>query len=477
MVLIVALLAYLVLLLLVSKRAGGKDNDADFFLGNRRSPWWAVAVGMVGASVSGVSFVSVPGWVPATSFSYMQMVLGFLLGYVVVAFLLLPIYYNSGNVSIYSFLESRLGRMGRLTGSLFFLVNKLLGAAVKFYVAAFVLYEMVGVEMLSYPLFVLLCVTFVYLYTYKSGIRAVVWTDFLQTFVMVLTLVLLIRSVLSMMNLDFGEGVRYVYESAYSKIFCFDDWSSRRFFWKQFISGAFVVIVMTGLDQDMIQKNLSCRTLREAQRNMMSYAVIFIPVNLLFLSLGLLIASHYGFDNLPAAGDALLPYFVKESGQLAMVCFSVGMLASSLSSVDSAMTAMTTSFITDILGKKGGSYSPSFRHRIHLVVAASLCLLVVLLDFVRNEHAIDLIYQLVSYLYGPLLGMFAFCILHKDVTLSTRWMIVVAILSPIISYWLSIKIRTSFGYEMGYELLLLNGLLTYSAILFLKLFTSCGRSS
>lgn len=465
---IAVLIAYLCVLVLVSKRMGGNDSDADFFLGNRRSPWWAVAIGMVGASVSGVSFVSVPGWVPATSFTYMQMVLGFLLGYVVVAYVLLPIYYKSGKVSIYSVLSARLGGVGRLTGAIFFLVNKLLGASVKFYVAAFVLFQMADLQWLPYPFFVVLCLLFVYLYTYKSGIKAVVWTDLLQTLVMVLTLVLLLRAVLAAMGMDFVEGIRFVRESSYSQIFQWEDWSSRNYFWKQFVSGAFVVVVMTGLDQDMIQKNLSCRSLREAQRNMMSYAFIFIPVNLLFLMLGLLIASHYGMDTLPAVGDGLLPYFVKESGALAMVCFSVGMLASSLSSVDSAMTAMTTSFLNDVL-RREGACDASFRHKIHLGVAACVGVLVVLLDFMRNNHAIDLIYQLVSYLYGPLLGMFAFCLFHKKARLESRWVAVVALLSPILSYWVSIKIRTAFSYEMGYELLLLNGLLTYVGILLVSL--------
>lgn len=467
--LVIAIIVYLCLLVWVSRRAGGKDSDADFFVGNRRSPWWAVAIGMVGASVSGVSFVSVPGWVPVTSFSYMQMVFGFLLGYAVVALILLPIYYNSQGISIYAILENRLGRVGRLTGSVFFLVNKLLGASVKFYVAAYVLFKITDLTFIPYPVFVLLAILFVYLYTYKGGIRTVVWTDLLQTLVMVLALVLLLQSALSALHMDFMEGVRYVKESAYSKIFFFEDWSSRRYFWKQFISGAFVVIVMTGLDQDMIQKNLSCRSLREAQRNMLSYAFIFIPVNLLFLGLGLLVASYYGFDSLPATGDALLPHFVKETGALAMLCFSIGMLASSLSSIDSAMTAMTTSFISDILGKKTGEYDASFRHRVHLGVAVCVGLLVVLLDFIRNEHAIDLIYQLVSYLYGPLLGMFAFCLLHKRLLCRTKWVALAAAVSPVLSHLISIKIRTSFGYEMGYELLLLNGLLTYLGLLLCSL--------
>lgn len=472
---IAVLVLYFCLLTLVSKCVGGNDSGADFFLGNRRSPWWAVSIGMVGASVSGVSFVSVPGWVPATSFSYMQMVLGFLVGYVVVAFLLLPIYYKSGGVSIYAFLSLRLGNAGRKAGACFFLVNKLLGAAVKFYVAAYVFFRLSGIDSLPFPLFVVLCVAFVYLYTYKGGIKSIVWTDLLQTFLMVASLALLLREVLSLLGLDWCSGMAFVMDSDLSRVFFFDDWNARSYFWKHFVSGAFVVVVMTGLDQDMIQKNLSCRTLREAQRNMLAYGVLFIPVNLLFLSLGLLLVSYYGIGALPASGDDLLPYFVDGAGPVALACFSVGMLSSSFSSVDSSMTAMTTSILSDLMDKDVSSVTSAFRHKVHLCVALCVCLCVLALDLVKSEHAIDVIYQLVSYLYGPLLGMFAYCILHRKGRVDSGWLFGVTVLSPFVSYVLSKKIRTSFGYEMGYELLLLNGVLTYLGILSLHLLTSVGR--
>ena len=475
--LILLLVLYFCLLAYVSYRTGKNDSGADFFLGNRRSPWWAVSIGMVGASVSGVSFVSVPGWVPVSSFSYMQMVLGFLVGYVIVAFLLLPIYYNSGNVSIYSFLTSRLGESGRKTGAAFFLLNKLMGAAVKFYVAAYVLYQLSDVGFIPFHVFVLLCVSFVYFYTYRGGIRSIVWTDLLQTLLMVLSLALLLHKALSLMDLDWSSGFRYVADSSMSRIFYFDDWSTRTYFWKLFVSGAFVVVVMTGLDQDMIQKNLSCRSLREAQRNMLSYGLLFIPVNLLFLALGLLVTNYYGVDALPATGDGLLPFFVKEAGPVVLVCFAVGMLASSFSSVDSAMTAMTTSFLSDILGEDAEKVSPKFRHRVHLGVAVAVCLVVMSLDFVRSDHAIDVVYQLVSYLYGPLLGMFAYCVSHKGRgVVDSAWIIAVAVLSPLISFAVAKALHLSFGYDMGYELLLLNGSITYFGIVCVRCITSVGRS-
>lgn len=472
---VAVLVLYFCLLALVSKRVGGNDSGADFFLGNRRSPWWVVSIGMVGASVSGVSFVSVPGWVSSTSFSYMQMVFGFLVGYLVVAFLLLPIYYKSGGVSIYAFLSSRLGKTGRKVGACFFLVNKLLGAAVKFYVAAYVFFRLSGMDFLPFPLFAVACVAFVYFYTYRGGIKSIVWTDLLQTLLMVISLLLLLYEALSLLDMDWREGIRFVVDSDMSRIFFFDDWTSRSYFWKHFVSGAFVVVVMTGLDQDMIQKNLSCRSLREARRNMLSYGVLFIPVNLLFLTLGLLVVSHYGAASLPAKGDDLLPYFVSEAGPLVLVCFSVGMLASSFSSVDSSMTAMTTSLLTDLMGKESGSVSSVLRHRVHLCVAFCVCLSVLALDFVKSGHAIDVIYQLVSYLYGPLLGMFAYCIIHKKGKTDSKWVAVVAVMSPIVSFVVSKKIRTAFGYEMGYELLLLNGLITYLGILSVRLIISVGR--
>lgn len=468
---------YFCLLAYVSRRTGKNDSGADFFLGNRHSPWWAVSIGMVGASVSGVSFVSVPGWVPSSAFSYMQMVLGFVVGYVVVAYLLLPIYYNSGNVSIYAFLTSRLGSVGRKSGACFFLLNKLMGAAVKFYVAAFVLYRVADVSLVPFPLFAMLCVLFVYLYTYRGGIRSIVWTDLLQTVLMVLSLLLLLYKVLSLLDVNLWEGMRLVASSDLSRVFFFDEWSERAYFWKHFVSGAFVVIVMTGLDQDMIQKNLSCRSLKEAQRNMLSYGVLFVPVNLLFLMLGLLVALYYGVDALPATGDALLPYFVKEAGAVVLVCFSVGMLASSFSSVDSAMAAMTTSFLADIMERDAESVSPRFRHRVHLSVAAAVCLAVILLDYVRSDHAIDVIYQLVSYLYGPLLGMFAYCVFHKSRgAFDSGWIAVVAVLSPVLSFAISKALHARYGYDMGYELLLLNGTITYVGIVGVRWFTSVGRS-
>lgn len=468
---------YFCLLAYVSRRTGKNDSGADFFLGNRHSPWWAVSIGMVGASVSGVSFVSVPGWVPSSAFSYMQMVLGFVVGYVVVAYLLLPIYYNSGNVSIYAFLSSRLGSAGRKSGACFFLLNKLMGAAVKFYVAAFVLYRVTDVSLVPFPLFALLCVLFVYLYTYRGGIRSIVWTDLLQTILMVLSLLLLLYKVLSLLDMNLWEGVRFVADSDLSKVFFFEDWSDRAYFWKHFVSGAFVVIVMTGLDQDMIQKNLSCRSLKEAQRNMLSYGVLFVPVNLLFLMLGLLVAVYYGVDALPATGDALLPHFVKEAGAAVLVCFSVGMLASSFSSVDSAMAAMTTSFLADIMEREAESVSPRFRHRVHLGVAVAVCLVVLLLDYVRSDHAIDVIYQLVSYLYGPLLGMFAYCVFHKRCgSFDSGWIAVVAVLSPMLSFAISKALHARYGYDMGYELLLLNGAITYVGIVGVRWLTSVGKS-
>lgn len=469
------LFLYFCVLAFVSKRAGGNDSDADFFLGNRRSPWWAVAIGMVGASVSGVSFVSVPGWVTSTSFSYMQMVLGFLVGYLVVACVMLPYYYKSGTLSIYALLSSRLGEIGRKTGACFFLINKLLGAAVKFYVAAYVFFRLSGMDFLPFPLFVVACVAFVYLYTYRGGIRSIVWTDLLQTCLMILSLLLLLNAALSALNMDWRTGLRFVAESDMSRIFYFDDWSGRNYFWKHFISGAFVVIVMTGLDQDMIQKNLSCRSLREARRNMLSYGLLFIPVNLLFLTLGLLVASYYGPDTLPAKGDEMLPYFVNEAGPLVLVCFSVGMLASSFSSVDSSMTAMTTSILSDLMAKDGRNVSAAYRHRIHLGVAFAVCLTVLALDFVKSGHAIDVIYQLVSYLYGPLLGMFAYCYFHRKGGFNSKWIAVVAFLSPVISFIVSKKIRTALGYEMGYELLLLNGMITYIGVSFIRIFNSDGK--
>ena len=455
------LLFYVLLLLSVSFLVGRNLTSADFFLGSKRSPWYVVAFGMVGASISGVTFVSVPGWVESTGFTYIQMCIGFFFGYCVVAYLLLPLYYRMNLTSIYGYLEYRFGLSARRTGALFFLVSKLTGSAAKLYVAVLVvhrlLFESLGI---SFPLSLVMVVAVIWLYSYRGGIRTIVWTDFVQTFFLLLALVLLLVNVVGLLGLDFSSAVSLVRESDYSQVFVWEDWVSPRNFFKQFLSGIFIVIVMTGLDQDLMQKNLSCKDLHSSRKNMLVYGAAFVPVNLLFLSLGVLVIAFFRQEGLevPVSGDELLPHFVRYAGPWAIGCFLIGMLASAFSSADSALTSLTTSAIVDVAGweSKKGEESRRVRLAFHLSFSVLLILFSLLFYSVRESSAINLIYTLVSYLYGPLLGMFAFGLFTKW-QVHSRYLPYVAIASPILTYAVDWGLNLCCAYKMGYEMLLLNG--------------------
>ena len=465
MILILSIIAYLALLLIVAyfttKGDNQKHTNVDFFIGGRRSPWWTVSLGMIGASISGVTFVSVPGWVTSIHFTYLQMAIGFIVGYVIVAMVLLPVYYAANTVSIYAILEKKLGRIGRRTAAVCFLLNKALSSSVKLYVVVLVVHKLVfaqyGIPFWAVALGSLLMV---WLYTWKGGIRTIVWTDFLQTILLVVALILLIHAALKTLNISFLDAAKLVYDSPLSETFVWDDWMSKQHFVKQFLSGIFIVLVMTGLDQDLMQKNLSCKNLKESQRNMLSYGVLFVPLNLLFLALGVLIVTIYTKNGnpLPATGDNLLPYFAKEMGTFGLVCFVIGMLASSFSSVDSAIASITTSISVDFSKQEANKRK---RIVIHILVTLVFLLLVVGLQQARNSHAIDLIYTIVSFFYGPVLGLFAFCFAQKTVSQNLRFIPLSAVLSIAFAYLISTLLKQEFGYAMGYELLILNGLLMY----------------
>lgn len=471
---------------------GMQKTNVDFFIGGRRSSWWMVSLGMVGASISGVTFVSVPGWVTSTHFSYLQMAIGFIVGYVIVAFFLLPRYYQAKEISIYAILEKKLGKQGRETAAVCFLLNKVVTSAVKLYVVIVVLHRMVF-SPLGVPFYcvALLSLLIVWLYTFKGGIKTIVWTDFMQTILLLVALVFLLHTALKSLQLDLPSAMRLVYNSPLSETFVWS-WDSKQHFLKQFLSGIFIVLVMTGMDQDLMQKNLSCKSLKESQRNMLSYGVLFVPVNLLFLSLGLLIVQFFvqngflstsnGIDffqtdavasvdlggNASIFGDQMLPAFVQLSGKFALSCFSLGMLASSFSSVDSAITSITTSLSVDFgRGIKGRKQ----RIVLHSLVTLLFFSLMLLLQYSTNTHAVDLIYTIVSFLYGPVLGLFSFaffCNVEKNV----RFIPLVAIFSVLFSYFLKILLFEKYGYSMGYELLLLNGILMFGGLLVSKV---CSR--
>ncbi|MBR6188994.1 MAG: sodium:solute symporter [Prevotella sp.] len=464
MTLIAIVLTYFAALFAISRWSArrGADNDT-FFRAGRRSPWPLVAFGMVGASISGVTFVSVPGMVLSSQMTYLQVCLGFILGYLAVAFVLLPVYYKLNLTSIYAYLVQRLGTEAYKTGAWFFLLSKMVGAAIKFYVVCIILQQFVLAAWgVPFWLTVTVMVLLIWLYTRHGGVRTLVFTDTFQTLCLFTALILIIYIVMQQLGYSVGEAVHAVAEDTRSRIFVMDDWTSPQYFWKQILSGAFIVVVMTGLDQDMMQKNLTCRTLREAQKDMCSYGLAFLPANLLFLSLGILLAQLFEAQGtpLPSYGDELLPMFVNGTQHLTTITqhlFVIGIVASSFSSADSALTSLTTSYCVDIREKADDE---RLRRRVHLLICLLFVLVIVAFDMLNNRSLIDAIYTIVGYTYGPLLGLFAFGLFTRW-QVRGRWVPLVCVLSPLLCYVISTLSEQLWDYHFGYELLLLNGLLTF----------------
>ena len=472
---LLTLLVYFGILMLVAKLTSRRaDNDA-FFRGNRKSPWYIVAFGMVGASLSGVTFVSVPGMVRSIDMTYMQTCLGFFVGYLIIAHLLLPLYYKLNLTTIYSYLNERIGRYSYKTGASFFLLSKIIGAAARLYLVCLILQNYVFDDLnIPFSLSVIGIVLLIWLYTRKSGIKTIVWTDSLQTFCLLAALGLILYNVGSQMNLGLGGMMQTVADSNYSSIFVLDDWTSKQNFFKQFLSGIFITIVMTGLDQDMMQKNLSCRNLKEAQKNMYAYGISFVPVNLLFLSLGallLIFASQSGLA-LPEKSDDILPFFAAEGrlGIVTMIFFTIGIVAAAFSSADSALTALTTSFCIDILGVERTNKKDAEKARkwVHFFISVVFIGFILLFKAANNDSIIDAIYTIASYTYGPLLGLFAFG-LFTQMRPRDKFVPWVAIASPFVCYAIDRAVNQATGYQFGYEMLMFNGLLTFVGLTLLSI--------
>lgn len=469
MLVIVTIITYFTLLFLISKitnRSG--SSDAVFFKGGGKSPWYIVAFGMIGASISGVTFVSVPGMVQYMDMSYMQMVFGFFFGYIVVAELLLPLYYKLGVTTIYSYLNKRIGRRAYAISSFFFILSRMLGTAAKLYLVCLILQQFVFTGSSQIPLWIIaVCaVVLVWLYTRQSGIKTIVWTDALQTLSLVLALIAIIYSVLSQLNLDVGTAIQFIKNDNHSQIFIFDDWVSKQSFFKQFLSGIFVVIVMTGLDQDMMQKNLTCKNLKDAKKNMYTYGFAFIPLNFLFLSLGILLIALAGELGvaLPTHSDDILPLLATKGymGIGVTILFTIGIIAAAFSSVDSALTSMTTTVCVDFLKtpKDTPEVGLKKRRRVHIILSLVLIFCICFVDLIDSPSVLDVIYIIASYTYGPLLGIFAFSLFTKRIT-NDRYVPYIAIIAPLFSYGLNLLLGKLFSYQMGYELLMFNGFLTY----------------
>lgn len=465
MIILYTLFAYFLVLMLISHVTGRRADNSTFFSGNRRSPWYMVAFGMVGASISGITFVSVPGMVLTSDMTYIQTCIGFIFGYFAVAFVLLPVYYRLRLTTIYTYLDHRLGRQAYRTGAAFFLLSKMTGSAVRFYVVCVILQRFV-LDALGVPFVVTVVamVGLIWLYTRRGGIKTLVWTDTFQTLCMFAALILIIYNVARHLGMSMGEAVDMVAADSRSRMFVFDDWMTKQNFWKQFLSGIFIVIVMTGLDQDMMQKNLTCKTLREAQKDMCTYGFAFVPANLLFLSLGVLLVALAAKDGvaLPAAGDELLPMFAATGrmGMAVVVMFTVGVVASSFSSADSALTALTTSYCVDLRSRPGDE---KLRKKVHFAMSVAFVVFILLFHSLNSTSVIDAIYVLCSYTYGPLLGLFAYGLLTRR-GVSGRMVPWIAVASPVICFAVDSLSKTMFGYTFGYELLMLNGLLTFAGL-------------
>jgi Na+/proline symporter len=456
MIILLTVLAYFAVLLGISRLTSRKANNDTFYRANRRAPWYMVAFGMIGASISGVTFISVPGMVLTSQMTYLQMCIGFIVGYAVIAFVLLPLYYHLQLTSIYTYLGQRLGNRSYLTGAWFFLLSKMVGASVRFYVVCIILQQFVF-EPAGIPFIVNVVgmVLLIWLYTRRGGIGTLVFTDTFHTFCLFTALVLIILEATSQLNLSVGEAIRTIANNPMSRIFVFDDWVSPHNFWKQFLSGAFIAIVMTGLDQDMMQKNLTCKSLKDAQKDMCSYGVAFVPANLLFLSLGILLVLLAG-DTSSLKGDLLLPNFVQAS-VLPQLLLTIGIVAASFSSADSALTSLTTCFCVDISRQPDNE---RLRKRMHVIMCFIFILFILLFRAINSTSLIDAVYILASYTYGPLLGLFTFGLLTRRKT-NDCLVPYICVAAPILCYALDTTTQYLWNYHFGYELLMLNGLLTF----------------
>ncbi len=457
---------YFVVLIIISFITSKKSNNASFFTGNRKSPWYLVAYGMIGASLSGVTFISVPGWVADSSFSYYQVVLGYIPGYLVVALVLMPVYYRLNLVSIYTYLEKRFGFFSYKVGSFYFLLSRTIGAAFRLFLVAGVL-QLAFFNAFGIPfwLTVVITILLIWLYTFRSGIKTIVWTDTLQTTFMLLSVVVSIFIIGNKLDLNFGEIVETVAEHPYSKIFHWD-WKSKDFFFKQFFAGAFMAFVMTGLDQDMMQKNLTCKNLKEAKKNMIWFSLTLLPINLIFLSLGVLLyiyANKMGIA-IPEKTDNLFPILAINHFSLsAGILFLLGIIAAAFSSADSALTSLTTAFSIDFLNIDVNKKNKNVRRTktiVHICVSLVVIIVILIFNEINNESVISQIFKVAGYTYGPLLGLFVFGLLTKF-KIKDKLVIPVVLLSPILTYFINKYSEVLlFGYKFGFELLILNGLLT-----------------
>lgn len=473
------IVAYFLLLVIIARLTAGSGSNDAFFVGERKSHWLLVSFGMIGASLSGVTFISVPGWVgnAANQFSYMQAVLGYLVGYVVVALVLLPVYYRMNLVSIYQYLEDRFGFWSYKTGAAFFLLSRIIGASVRLLLVANVLQSILFDQMgVPFELTVMISILLIWLYTNKGGIKTIVWTDTLQTTFMLLSLVLTFYFLKNAIP-DTGKGVvSTIADSGYGRIFFFDDFMSSNHFLKHFFGGMFITIGMTGLDQDMMQKNLSCKNTRDAQKNMIVLGSVLLVVNLVFLGLGALLYLYARQNAIEIAQSDLLFSTIAfdYAGPVIAILFLLGLIAAAYSSADSALTSLTTSFSVDFLGVQKNANAESVRKKVHIGMSAALIFVVLLLKYFTSDSAIGLLMKFAGFTYGPLIGIFFFGILTKR-KVSDIAVPVISVISILVTYaiWYfsagapgGTANSGIFGaYQFGFELIILNALITFVLML------------
>ncbi|GAA4896512.1 sodium:solute symporter [Flaviramulus aquimarinus] len=472
---IILIATYFATLILISYFTGKEDSNDAFFKANKSAPWYLVAFGMIGASLSGVTFISVPGAVETKQFGYLQVVFGYFFGYLVIAYVLLPIYYKLNLTSIYTYLRDRFGNVSYKTGSVAFLISRVIGAAFRLFLVAKVLQLLIFDQYhIPFTVTVIITIALIWLYTFKGGIKTIIFTDTLQTLFMLISVVVTIAFLASALDLNgISEIYTNVKENTMSKVFFFDDVNDAQYFIKSFLAGMFITITMTGLDQDMMQKNLTCKNLKEAQKNMISFSVVLVFVNVLFLVLGLLLTQYANQHGITAKKDDLFPTIamLPEIGIMTSAFFLLGLIAAAYSSADSALTSLTTSFCIDIieLDKKPKESQKRVRKRTHIFISLLLVVVIVMFDAIfKDVSVIWELFKAAGYTYGPLLGLFAFGIFTKT-QLKDKYVWIIAIIAPIVSYVINLySVDLLNGYQIGFEILIINGILTFLGLILIR---------
>lgn len=473
---LITFLIYTIVIFSISWITSRKADNQSFFIGNHKSPWLVVAYGMVGASLSGVTFISIPGWVSDTGWNYFVIVLGYVVGYAVISTVLLPMYYKLKLTSIYTYLDVRFGNSAYKTGSIYFLISRIIGASFRMFLVVSVLqvfvFDHFGIPFWVTVVFFMILIQ---LYTIKGGIKTIIWTDTLQTTFMLASVITTIVIITMHMDVSFPELVSQVWKSDYSEIFVFD-FKTKQNFIKLFLSGIFITIVMTGLDQDMMQKNLSCKNIGDAQKNMTTLSLILIPVNLIFLFLGailLIYSQNYGIVS-PESTDHIFPNIAfNYLGPVAGIIFIIGLISAAYSSADSALTSLTTSFTIDILEydkkfKDHGKLLKKRRYLVHVGMSVIIIFVILLFKAINNEAVISQLFTFAGYTYGPLLGLYAFG-LFTNIKVNNRLIPYIAVLAPILSYIISANSKNLLdGYQIGFEILIINGLITFLGLLLIS---------